>query len=334
MRHLKRTLKHNQFKLNRQGSALLAVFLLMATVTVLVADMTERQFLDIRRTGHLLAQDQAALYAQAAEALAIRVLIDDYQDEKKGKGNRKPGVITDFLQDDWHQKVTFPLEGGAISAQLTDLQSVLNLNDLNNDRWEARLRFRRLLTNLGLALQYNPDELMRDLLEWIDGDDQTQNGGVEDLHYLGLDPAYRTANQFLVSVDELRMVKGFERDLVVKLLPYVAALPEGLPLNINTADVEVLTTYSNIGDIGKLIEGRAEKEGFETVAEAIQTAGANASAIDQTAFTVQSQYFLLEASAVINGRTATIRSILYRPLVLDDNSSIKVIARNRATQFG
>ena len=241
-----------------QGSALLSVILLLATITLLVTEMTERQFLDIRRTGNLLAQDQAYLYAQAAEDLAIRVLKEDVSiaiDQKK------PQV--DHLKEEWRQQVTFPLEGGMISARLTDLQGLFNINDLHSDRWQARDRFLRLLKGLDLSTLSNtgvgtvdPDELLLSIIEWMDDDDQSQTGGAEELYYLGLPKPYRTANQLIRSISELRMIKGFTPELIDLLRPFVVALPEGLPLNVNTANIEVLTSYPGVSQVQSIIDGR------------------------------------------------------------------------------
>ena len=44
----------------------------------------------------------------------------------------------------------------------------------------------------------------------------------------------------LTSVDELRLVKGFTPQAIEKLRPYVAVLPEGTGVNLNTAPAIVI----------------------------------------------------------------------------------------------
>ena len=66
----------------------------------------------------------------SAEELAIRVLYKDYEQDEQEYGN-----LVDGLNDEWNRGVVFPLEGGAITAQLSDAQAKFNLNDLLNDRW-------------------------------------------------------------------------------------------------------------------------------------------------------------------------------------------------------
>ncbi len=312
------------------GSALLSVILLMATVTLLVTEMTERQFLDIRRTGNVIAQDQAYLYARAAEALAISALNEDF---KSAKEEQKSQV--DHLNEQWHQQVSFPLEGGRITAQLTDLQSRFNLNDLPGNHAKARERFVKLIKGLELEGEVDAETLLFSIIEWMDSDNQSQTGGAEELYYLGLEKPYRTGNQLLRSVSELRLIKGMTQEVVDGLLPYVAALPEGTPLNINTADVEVLTTYSEVDNVSAMIEGRGE-EGYKTVDDAFKEGNkqeGNKQVKNKKGFTVVSEYFLLESRAEVGGRVARLRSILHRPVQLSAQNRIEVISRSRSRQF-
>lgn len=311
-----------------QGSALLSVVLILSVVILIVTEMVERQFLDIRRTGHLIAQDQAYLYVLSAEELAIRVLYEDYEQDEQEYGN-----LVDGLNDEWNRGVVFPLEGGAITAQLSDAQAKFNLNDLLNDRWEARQRLQRLMTNVGVEADTLPEEWVLSMVEWLDGDDQEQTLGAEDLFYLGLDKPYRTGNQLFRSATELRMVKGATPENVDLLMPYITVLPEGVPVNINTVDVELLTTYSNLGDVQGLIDGRGES-GYEKLEDAFQTGNSTGQdKPDTSAFSVATNYFMLDAKAVINDREARLQSIIYRPDKPTDADPIRVIHRSRARPF-
>ena len=54
-------------------------------------------------------------------------------------------------------------------------------------------------------------------------------------------------NQPFISVDELASVKGFDSETVAKLKPYVTAVPYYLPINVNTANPELLNALSEDG---------------------------------------------------------------------------------------
>jgi len=97
---------------------------------------------------------------------------------------------------------------------------------------------------------YDVRELTANLIDWIDGDDERVQGGPEDDYYQRQEPPYRAANRPLLSVDELRLVEGFDMALVEALRAYVSVYPfapggcannlVGCGVNLNTAPPHVL----------------------------------------------------------------------------------------------
>lgn len=154
----------------------------------------------------------------------------------------------DHLGEVWAQRLpTLPVDGGAISVSIEDAQGRFNLNNLvqNNARSQPDFEvFWRLLQNLRL----DPN-LANAVVDWIDpNSDVSSPGGAEDIDYLNLKTPYRAANQPLASVDELRLVRGFDAKTLQTLLPFVTALPPAAgrtPINVNTAKPEVLAAVAN-----------------------------------------------------------------------------------------
>jgi type II secretory pathway component PulK len=91
-------------------------------------------------------------------------------------------------------------------------------------------------------LLYDPLELSSNLVDWIDSDEVTANGAPEDELYQRRNPPYRAPNRPLLSVDELRLVAGFDGRLVDALKPFVGVYPlaGGGGVNLNTAPEWVL----------------------------------------------------------------------------------------------
>jgi general secretion pathway protein K len=148
---------------------------------------------------------------------------------------------TDHLGERWAMGLPIlPVEGGAIKVSIEDAQSRFNLNNLvrNNAASPQDIAiFGRLLE----ALQLDPS-LRFALLDWIDQNSDASPGGAEDVDYLNGNPPYRAANRPLASVDELRLVRGFDAKTVAALSPYVTVLPPTAPseINVNTASPVVL----------------------------------------------------------------------------------------------
>ena len=95
----------------------------------------------------------------------------------------------------------------------------------------------------GLKDLYDVPELAANLVDWVDEDDLRLRGGSEDDLYQRRDPPRRAANRPLLSLDELRLVEGFDPRLVDALRPYLTVYPYAgrTGINPNTAPPHVLS---------------------------------------------------------------------------------------------
>jgi general secretion pathway protein K len=265
--------------------------------------MATRQQLDIRRTGSLLHGEQAYSYVLGAESWAQVVLARDLRES-----------AIDTLEEDWSTQppVSF-VEGGAVFGRIIDLQGRFNLNNLvaggapDNDAIE---RFKRLLRLLEL------DETLADpLVDWIDENIEVRfPDGAEDETYMLLDTPYRAANLPLADISELRLVKGYSVEVIEKLRPFIVALPEVTPINVNTASAEVLSTIAedlSTSDGEALVDARGE-EGFESVDSFLQDPTLNAKNAAAASLSVSSQWFLMVSEANIGQGRARLASLLQR----------------------
>lgn len=218
---------------SQQGFALVGVLIIVGLITSASVAMAIRQTVDIDMTYQVMRSDQSALHAKAIELWAANVLKQDQLQNN-----------IDTEQDNWNQTLQdVPMEQGTVSAEIKDLQGRFNINNLLLTTQESDLqlsRFKRLLNILGL------DEKIADaVLDWIDHDTETRfPNGAEDDYYLSLKTAYRSANQVIHDVSELRKVRGIDQQTYERLLPYVVALPVGSEININTASPEVIMSLA------------------------------------------------------------------------------------------
>src|SRR5690606_33196230 len=102
--------------------------------------------------------------------------------------------------------------------------------------------FERLLTILEL------DPLLAGAVaDWIDADAQPQFPvGAEDDVYTRRNPPYRPPNKAMTSVSELSAIDGVTPEAYHTLRPFVAALPVGTVLNVNTASAELLASLDDV----------------------------------------------------------------------------------------
>ncbi len=212
------------------GLALITAMLIVALVVTVAAYLSLGQQVWLRQAQNLTDMAQAEAVARGAFDLAAVLLAEDAKNS-----------TTDNLTEAWAQPLpVFPVEGGAVTATINDAQGRFNLNNLaavagGNASNPAPAIFRQLLASQDL----NPD-LTDALMDWLDSDSNTRANGAEDTEYLALPTPYRAANRQLESVDELRLIRGFDAEAVQKLRPWVTVLPKPTTININTAPAPVL----------------------------------------------------------------------------------------------
>ncbi len=286
----------------QQGVALITALLVVTIATVAAVAMATRQQLDMRRTGSLLHGEQAYAYVLGAESWARVVLARDQRESE-----------IDTLFEDWStQPPVSIVEGGSIIGRILDLQGRFNVNSLvvgGVANPEAVDSYKRLLRLLELD-----ESLANRLVDWIDENiDAMFPDGAEDESYLLGDPPYRVANQPLADISELRLVKGYDEEVVEKLRPFVAALPPATPLNVNTASAEVLSTVAeglSASDGEALVEARGE-DGFESVDSFAQEPVLRGKDLNP-GLGVQSQWFLMVSEANIGQGRARLASLIQR----------------------
>ena len=307
----------------QQGVALVTALLVVSLATVAAVAMATRLQVDMRRTGNLLNGEQAYAYAVAAESWAYVILRRDKEESE-----------FDSLEEDWATALPpIAVEGGFVNGRIEDLQGRFNLNNLIEDdgtpsEAEASVNdeelayFERLLEVLALE-----SALAQALLDWIDADINTRfPDGAEDDDYLLAELPYRAANRPMVSTSELRLVKGFTREVIAVLEPHVTALPEETVININTATPAVLRAlHQDLDDSGveQLIADRGEK-GYEDVDNFLEHDALAGLELDVEVDITSDWFNVLTATRVGRGR-AQLESLFRR-----GDEPLRVISRVRS----
>lgn len=223
-----------QFAPRQRGVALIMAVLIVALATILAVSVASEGYMDQRRSGTMLALDQAYEVALGGEALAADVLTYDAKNSK-----------TDSLNEDWATPIDLPIdEVGEIKGSLTDLQGRFNLNNLLNadgsENKETVRQFQRLLELLQMDTKWATI-----VADWVDADNVPQfPDGAEDTVYTTQVPPYLTANMPITRTSELLSLVGFGLENYRKLEPYITALPVGTALNVCTAPDLVLDSLA------------------------------------------------------------------------------------------
>ena len=332
---MKKTMVNQIFP--QRGVALITVMLVVALAAIIATQMTARLQLQLQRTTNIQFNQQAYWYAMGAEAFSKRILIADNEQDKD---------VT-HLEQQWAQGYnSFPVDFGEISGGIFDLHACLNLNALrvddankngdgNEEKSPARLTLERLITTLGVegVSEFEAQYMTDALVDWLDQNDSINSaGGAEDNDYAGKEFPYFSANHYLASVNELRIVEHFTPVVINALKPHVCVIPESNShqININTLNAEKPELLQALLDIsaseaGEILEARDES-GYENINDfynSSEMAKLNLTDQQKQQFVVDSEYFTLQASTSFNDSYFNLNSTMK----VINNTKIHVISR-------
>ncbi|MBW2315932.1 MAG: type II secretion system minor pseudopilin GspK [Deltaproteobacteria bacterium] len=234
-----------------RGIVLLIVLFFVLLLTTAVSTFQRRATVDSLIARHRDAAREAEALARGGVELAKVLLLEDRMREELDE------LRVDSADETWALAASIPLPVGddaVLHLQLLDSGSRLNVNALFQ---EGKMRDEQTLVLLEVLFErvveglpgrpednlYDPRELARSLVDFIDADEAVEgSGGAEDDPYQRADPPYRAANRPLLSLDELRLVEGVDGPLLEALRPYLTVHPwvAGDGINPNTAPPHVL----------------------------------------------------------------------------------------------
>jgi general secretion pathway protein K len=318
---------------SQRGVALILVLLLLAIMVSIAATMSERLFTQFSRATNRLNYQQAYWYSIGVEALAKVAIEQSYKDSD-----------TVNLSQPWAQaEQTYPLDYGTVVGHIIDKQACFNLNVLagitqtpgSTEKPFPVKVLMQLLESLEVD-SYQAEVIADSAWEFIDSDNGVDSSyGVEDNYYESLTPAYLAPNGVVADSSELRAVQQVSRDIMLRLAPFVCAVPsDDWRLNINTISVEqakllvaMFSPYLSESAAVTLIESRPYA-GWDSIADFLaqrELADVSSTVSDQAFkyLAVDSHYFELDAQILVDKARLRIRSLLYS----QDRQSVAIIGR-------
>lgn len=247
----------------QKGIALITILVMVALATILAATIAKRQAATAESTAYLMRQNQSLMYAKSAEAFFSELLVDDAENAAE----------VDHLNETWAQPMpAFPVEDGYVSGILQDESGKFNLNSLitaeGTVNENAKAWFELILKRAGL-----PEQLSEAVIDWQDEDEMPSGPmGAESNYYQGLPNGSLPPNTKFHSVEELKLVRGFEENKYKLIAPYLSAAPvEDSKVNINTASAFLLASMDerlDVNTVQQLLDRRqANLEYFSNVVD-------------------------------------------------------------------
>jgi general secretion pathway protein K len=353
-------------KMQRQKGAVLIIAVFITSIIVAIAARFTGEFqLSVARTEHHIIHTQLQQFLYSVEDFAGWVLIEDAQTDTNNGRYAKNGIYGnyDHLQESWTKTLQAPIEEAVVEASLEDALSRFNLNQLQgrpapynaqglfNERFTtAQQRFMRLLQTHpdGTVDSTLAESITQAVIDWVDVDSTiTGQGGAEDAYYASLDPPYRPANRFFISVTELKQVKGMTNEIYDYLAPLLIALPNNQGFNINTASVALMRSLNQQNIEAPLSEeaatilmaGRpqnANETAYESANDFLESSEANQIFDTNPTFwpvanglRTGSEFFILTAKVSLVGYEQQLTSIIKR---VSTQTGVKTIVLRRTRE--
>jgi len=249
-----------------KGTALVLTLWLLALLSALALNFALSSRTNSAVTRNF--KESVAMRALAVEAIENTVaylLADpdplvDYVDEdgKLRTDNERAPLANSITSGDATVELTLSAEDGRLSLSQIDEAALL-----------------RLITSQG-AKDEDARVMVSSLLDWMDPDDLHRLDGAEDDHYEPL--GYTTSGASLTVIDELMMIKGFEKDLVrgkdgeLGLAAHLTTFAQ--TVNINAAPLEVLMAMG-LDSVGasSIADMRARNNGLRYVPRSLSRRG-------------------------------------------------------------
>jgi general secretion pathway protein K len=298
----------------QRGVAIVAVMLIVMLATAIVSSLYYRETVAIRSIENRLTLQQTRWVERAVLDWSRVILRADAQNPQT--------AAVDHLQEVWAVPVADTVldetvtagatiksngESGArnsarLSGGMEDAQAKLNLNNLVNDKGAQSLEhykaFEKLLQITGQPLVLAQNLLARQLTSMP----VTQNNETT----AATTPA-------LLTIDDLKTVKGFNADVIRTLDPFVIFLPRLTTININTAPAETLAAVVadlDLASARRFVSNR-ERTFYRDLAAA-GTAMGNGITLPTTMLDVKTSHFLVKGILKFDRVEASTETLLFR----------------------
>ncbi len=219
-----------------KGFALILTLIVTALLVALTAEFVNEVFVDTSARQNFVDGQQASIMAKSGMSACITGL--------QTLQIKHPSYTSLADLDLLAKLLNIQDERGTLLVTIEDESGKINLNSGWGDNGSPLPPYSdfatRLFKNTGIPL-----DLLDTLADWRDTNDEPHPAGAETTYYRSLKPPYGAKNNRLETVEELRLVKGFDAATVGKLRPFVTVYADCTKINVNTAPQEVIAALAD-----------------------------------------------------------------------------------------
>lgn len=221
---------------NERGFALILTLVITALLVALTVEFVDEVFVDTSARQNFVDGQQASLLAASGITGAIKLL-------QVGLGSQAYSSQADL--DRLARLLSVDDENGSIRVTAEEENGKLNINSLVYPNGQDYITYRSIGDRLFRKLGLDP-RLLDAVADWVGSNQAPRPAGAKSPYYQAQKPPYAAKGAAMETYEELRLVKGFDNDMVDRLRPYLTVYPNAVgsvaPINVNTAAKELLAS--------------------------------------------------------------------------------------------
>jgi general secretion pathway protein K len=325
---------------NEAGVALVITLIIVTLVAIIVLDLNYLMRVDVHASANFRDGVRAYYLAKSGVNVVKELFSRNIEEFEELKNTLLAG-----------SPQTLPIGEESVTVRVIDETGKLNVNALVIDTStpqqaagaQSSQRQRRgqpteaqtvspwiqIAQDLFQRLGVDPT-LVGAIIDWIDIDDvPTGSGGAESSYYRGLEKPYVARNGAMETIAELRLIKGFTDEALLKLGArrvggiidpatnlYLTALPlpqgGGWRVNINTAPPALLKSLTReVGQFADAIAQRRAQSRIEKISD-LQQLGISGDALQdfERLGTLTGLYYTVEARGTVGDMVKQITALI------------------------
>jgi general secretion pathway protein K len=252
-----------------KGVVLISILLVVLLLSAVAVTFGNKYLLSLKRSQYIDFQSLSLNSFRNIESLSYRIIDDEYRFNSKKLSKNNPII---------NNQIYFNFDNTEIIGNISDASNCFNINSmvLSKDgnyleNTQTTNAFRRLMNSFDIEDNLI-EEIIDQIIDWIDRDSNPRAYGLEDYYYSGPlhNPREYSGMRLFISIDELKSIPAIKNVEWQIFKNHFCTLPSNtsLSFNINTLtkkdNLLLSSIYPNI-DIAdaEYIIDNIPMEGFE-----------------------------------------------------------------------
>lgn len=252
-----------------KGVVLISILLVVLLLSAVAVTFGNKYLLSLKRSQYIDFQSLSINSFRNIESLSYRIIDDEYRFNSKKLSKNNPIL---------NNQIYFNFDNTEIIGNISDASNCFNINSMvllkdGNylENTQTTNAFRRLMNSFDIEDNLI-EEIIDQIIDWIDEDSNPRTYGLEDYYYSGPlhNPREYSGMRLFISIDELKSIPAVKNMEWQIFKNHFCALPSNtnLSFNINTLSKKdnllLSSIYPNIelADAEYIIDN-IPMEGFE-----------------------------------------------------------------------